>query len=101
MIRHIVMWKIKAEYNGKEKAVLLSEMKQKLKTLPSEIKEIKRFDIDINIVDSPAHYDIVLISTFDSLVDLNTYQVHEKHRQVVDFVQEIAVSRTVIDAEIE
>ena len=101
MIQHIVMWQIKEKYNGKEKALLLEEMKQKLTSLPKHIKEINMFDIALNIVKSSAHYDIALISTFNSLDDLNTYQVHEKHLEVVSFVQSIAISRAVIDLEIE
>lgn len=100
MIKHIVMWKITDQYNEIPKAELLIMMKEKLEALPAQIAEIQLFKVDINMITSPAHFDISLTSTFQTLEDLQTYQVHPKHVEIVQFVQSIVTDRAVIDAEI-
>lgn len=100
MIKHIVMWKIVEHHEQVSKLELLQEMKAKLETLPEQIVEIIDFNVDINIISSPAHFDIALSSTFATLDDLQAYQIHPKHVEVAQFIQSIAIDRAVIDSEL-
>lgn len=99
MIKHIVMWKIVDQHEQMNKQQLLEKMKRDLLALPQDIQEIIQFDVDINIITSPAHFDISLFSTFASLEALEAYQVHPKHVAVGQFIKAIATDRAVIDAE--
>lgn len=101
MIKHIVMWKITDQDQAMTKTQLLVNMQQLLLTLPHAIDEIITFDVDINVISSPAHFDISLCSTFSSLEDLEAYQHHPKHIEVAEFIKRIAIQRAVIDAEIK
>lgn len=91
MIKHIVIWKLK----DKEQAL---EMKKRLEALPHKIKEIQSLEVGINIL--PVNdYDIALTVTFNNLDDLNTYQNHPDHLQVVAFVKQVAEKRVAVDYE--
>lgn len=100
MIRHTVMWKTVDTYNTMNKLELLNEMKAQLLSLPDKIDEIITLEVDINTLTSPAHFDILLYSTFETLEDLNAYQIHPEHVKVGNFIKEIAIDRVVCDAEI-
>ena len=99
MIRHLVMWKIKAS-DERTKEENLVEMKARLMVLKGEIEELKDLAVGINYNASDMAYDIVLETSFDSKADLNAYQIHPKHQAVGGFVRTIATARVVVDYEI-
>lgn len=96
MIKHIVTWNIKEE-NKEEN---MKEMKRMLESLKGKIEEIVDIEVGININKSDAKKDIVLISEFKSLKDLDIYQNHPLHLEVGKFVKEIAIDRNVVDYEV-
>lgn len=100
MIKHIVMWKLKETPHSETKENNLREIKQKLESLPHQIHEIITFEVDINMISSPAHFDISLISTFESIEALNTYIAHPAHVEVANRIKQLIETRTVIDAHI-
>lgn len=96
MIKHIVMWKLKDE--NKEKNAL--KIKKDLEALKSEISQIKEIEVGIDVNKSDAAYDVVLYSTFDSQEDLDSYQVHPKHKEAGVFIRQVVSSRVVVDYEV-
>ena len=99
MIKHIVMWTVKETADhDKEQNVQL--VKEKLAALPTLIKEIKDYEVGINEIQSPAAYDVVLISTFDSWQDLDVYRNHPEHLKVAEFIGAVRDQRAVVDYEI-
>lgn len=96
MIKHIVTWNIKEE-NKEEN---MKEMKRRLEDLKGKIEEIVDIEVGININKSDAKKDIVLLSEFKSLKDLDIYQNHPLHLEVGKFVKEIAIDRNVVDYEV-
>ena len=74
MINHLVFFKLKNPHHGLEETIIA------LKSLKSEIKEIKEFKIGKNISDEDATYDIALYSTFETVKDLLLYRNHPKHQ---------------------
>ncbi|MCR6513528.1 MAG: Dabb family protein [Clostridium chrysemydis] len=96
MIKHIVTWNIKEE-NKEEN---MKEMKRRLEDLKGKIEEIVDIEVGININKSEAKKDIVLLSEFKSLKDLDIYQNHPLHLEVGKFVKEIAIDRNVVDYEV-
>ncbi len=97
MLKHIVMWKLKenAEGKGRIKNALL--MKEMLETLQSTIPEIGMIEVGINVNTSDAAYDVVLYSEFRDEDALAAYQVHPDHRKVAEFVGRINDHRVVVD----
>ncbi|MBS1271628.1 MAG: hypothetical protein MAGBODY4_00760 [Candidatus Marinimicrobia bacterium] len=101
MFKHVVMWKLIKEAFGKSKDANTKEMKRILETLPDKIDEIQEYEVGINIGNSAAAFDVVLISAFDNVKDFNTYQQHPEHQKVVDFIRQIQSEAKVVDYETE
>lgn len=96
MIMHIVMWKLNEE-NKKEN---MDKMKKMLMELPSIIKEINHMEVGIDVNAASGNYDIVLLSEFKTMEDLQAYQVHPEHKKVGEFISAIRTERTCVDYEI-
>lgn len=97
MIKHIVMWKLKEEAEGKTKAENALELKKRLEALKAEIVEIKEIEVGLNICDSDQAYDVVLNSVFEDEASLERYQKHPKHLAVGSFIGKIREERVVVD----
>ena len=100
MIRHIVMWKFKAEAEGKSKEENMHKVQEKLYALVPIIPEIKRLEIGSDVTHSEASMDLVLLTEFDSVDDLKTYAEHPEHLLVSGYVRKVIDRRVVIDCEI-
>lgn len=99
MIKHIVMWKLKDFAEGQNKADNIATIKTLLGALPAKISEIKFLEVGINVNPSQTAYDAVLVSEFNSLEDLETYQNHPEHKKVSEFVGKVRIARAVADYE--
>ena len=97
MIKHIVMWKIKDQYQGLNKEEICIKIKNDLESLKNIISEIVKIEVGINILESTASFDLVLYSEFTNEEALKFYQSHEEHRKVAAFIGEVSESRIVVD----
>ena len=100
MIRHVVMWKFKAEAEGESKENNMQTVKDMLYSLVPRIPEIKRMEIGFDVTHSNASMDLMLLTEFDSIEDLKTYAVHPDHLEVAGYVGKVVESRVVLDCEI-
>ncbi|MDE7365567.1 MAG: Dabb family protein [Ruminococcus sp.] len=93
MIKHIVMFKL----NDISKA---EEAKERFNKVIENVSELKKGEVVINSADAPqSNYTIALICDFDSIDDLNAYQVHPAHKEFGAFIAEIKTDRACIDYE--
>jgi len=97
MLKHIVMWKIRDEVDGKPKAEVCREIKEMLEALPGKISCIKKLEVGINALPSDASDDLVLITEFDSPEDLKIYAVHPDHLAVADVIGKAKLTRNAVD----
>ena len=93
MIKHVVMWKFRS---GTEKE--MQEFVSGLRGLYGVIPQIRSQEVGVNCLDG--NYDAVLISTFDSLEDLDTYKNDPRHVAVASLCKEIRTDRVAVDFEI-
>ena len=100
MIKHIVMWDIREEYEGKSREQLIEQLKQALESLKDKIPQIRSIEVGANLNSSEAACDVVLYSEFGSAADLETYQKHPEHMKVAKLVSNIRTSRHVVDYEV-
>ncbi len=91
MMKHIVAWKMKEEVSAEQKV----EMKARLEALQEKVKELIYIEIGITITGET----MSLVSTFASKEDLDIYQAHPAHQEVVAFVKPLVAERTVCDYE--
>lgn len=99
MIKHIVMWKLKDEQNGRNKLEIANYLKELLENLKYLIPQISNIEVKINIPSHISDNDLILISDFDSFADLEAYIIHPEHQAVVPIVKENVISRNCVDYE--
>ncbi len=78
MITHVVLFKLEkpsSENLAATEALLLS--------MTGEIPLLRYLEAGIDVIRSERSYDIALVTKFDSLEDLQSYQVHPYHAGVV------------------
>jgi hypothetical protein len=97
MIRHIVMFKLREWAEEKDRAANIIELKAKLEALPAQIRDIRFFEVGINVIESSVAYDLVLVSEFESKEALYGYQKHPEHLNVANFVGKTCDNRIVVD----
>lgn len=97
MIKHDVMWKVKGD--ATEKKIKSQQIKEALESLIPIIKEIHYLEVGINQIYTERSADVILKSTFKSLADLETYQVHPEHKKVVAFIKENVTEAWAVDYE--
>ena len=100
MINHTVIWKLKDEALGNNKAENMELLKEKLLDLKGKISEIIEIKVGINSIEAPSSYDFILNVLFKNKEDLQAYIIHEDHKKVGLFVREVVDSRVSIDYEV-
>lgn len=100
MIKHIVLFKLLDEAEGKSKLENAMLLKEQLEALKDVIPEISKIKVYINHVDAAQdNYDIVLDSEFASFEDLGIYSRHPEHVKIGKYLQKVRMSRSAIDYE--
>ena len=100
MIKHIVMWKLKEEAEGADRASNAREMKRRLDDCASIVPGIITFEVTLAQPDLEATYDVVLYSEFADRAALAAYIAHPVHQAVVPFIGAIREARQCMDYEI-
>ncbi len=97
MIRHIVMWRMADSEDKIERA---KAIKENLEALKGKIDELVDIEVGLNFESSEFASDVVLVSTFKTVEDLNTYQSHPAHKAVgTAYVKPYVSERRVVDYE--
>ena len=97
MIRHIVMFKLKKTQSEDSLEGIKNEIKLRLESLPGKIDVIRTMEVGINVVTSDRAFDLALISSFDSLDDLETYRMHPAHQEVVSYIGGVKDQSAAVD----
>ena len=97
MVQHIVMWKMAEEAEGCTKAQNMEKVAALLTALPPKIQEIQSLAVHRNINMGEGFFDLVLVSSFASMDDLNAYQIHPEHKAVSAFVSKVRLERAAVD----
>lgn len=99
MIKHIVMFKLK-EADGRSEYENAAEAQRRFEDVIANVRELKRGEVVINSKDAPeSNYTIALICDFESIDDLNAYQVHPAHVEFGKFIGAVKTDRACIDYE--
>ena len=94
MITHIVLFKLKdrsPENIEKARAVLAS--------LSGKIPQLRHLEVGADVLRTDRSYDLALVARFDNLDDLNAYQIHHEHQQVVKYMLSVRGSAVAVDYE--
>lgn len=101
MIKHIVLFGIADQAEGRSKAENAIYIKQELEKLIELIPELKKIEVGINHHEAPeGNYDIALYTEFDSTADLEAYMNHPEHKRVGAYIGKLKTSRACVDYEV-
>lgn len=99
MIKHIVMWNLKEEANGKNREENAKEIKIMLEALMGKIPGLHKLEVGIDFNRSNAACDLVLYSELDDKKSLEIYRDHPDHVKAAQFIGEVTSVRYVVDYE--
>ena len=94
MLTHVVFFKL--QERTPENAQTLREA---LLSMAGKIPQIKHMEAGVNVVPSERAFDVVLFQRFDSLADLQAYQAHPDHQEVLKYILAVTASRVSVDYE--
>ena len=102
MVKHIILWKLKAEYTGDKKAEVLAGIKQNLEALAGVVPGLLEIKVNCENVLATSNADVMLDSTLESAEALKGYAVHPAHVAAADnFVRPFTEVRLCLDYEVK
>lgn len=95
MVTHIVMFKL-----SDPTVENLSATRDKLLSMQGKIAQLRHLEAGVDVIHSERSFDIALVTKFDSLQDLQEYQVHPYHAgEVVPHMKSVCSSVVSVDYE--
>jgi hypothetical protein len=96
MVKHIILWKLKEEFNT---ATIKADMKASLEALVGKVPGLIELKVQTECLES-SNVDVMLYSVLESEEALKGYAVHPEHVAVADNkVRPFTESRSCIDFE--
>jgi hypothetical protein len=93
MVTHIVLFR----FNDQAQVPVAKEL---LLSMNGKISQLRHLEAGIDVIRSERSYDLALVTRFDSLDDLQAYQVHPYHAgEVVPFMKANCSSVVAVDYE--
>ena len=99
MIRHVVSWKL----NGADAAARAGQAATITETptaLPPLITEIRALEVGTNAINPDSNWDVTLIADYESVADLEAYQVHPDHVAATKVIGPLVAQRSTVDFEV-
>jgi len=93
MIKHVVMWR----YSDKND---IEVARGQLESLRDRVPSMLNIETGVNVLDSPASYDLLLITEHRDRAALDAYQEDPLHVQVKAVLGKLESERVVVDYEI-
>lgn len=95
-IRHVVMWKMNGA-DAAERTIQAAEVARLLNGLDGVVPQLRSIFAGANGVYPDANWDVTLVSEFDSVADLEAYQVHPAHEAAAEYIRSVAAGRAAVD----
>ena len=95
MITHIVLFKL-----SNPTSEGMAEVRDKLLSMRGKIPQLRHLEAGIDVIRSERSHDVALVTRFDSLDDLQAYQVHPYHAgEVVPLMKSVCSAIASVDYE--
>lgn len=95
MVTHIVFFKLS---NPTSEGI--GAVRDKLLSMDGKIGQLRHLEVGVDIIRSERSYDVALVTRFDSMDDLQAYQVHPYHAgEVVPLMKSLCSSVVAVDYE--
>ncbi len=101
MVKHIILWKLKAEYAAEKKVEVLAGIKKNLEALAGVVPGLLEIKVNCENVLASSNADLMLDSTLESEEALKGYAVHPAHVAAADtYVRPFTEVRLCLDFEV-
>lgn len=95
MITHIVLFKLTDPSQD-----ALTAARNKLLSMQGVVQQLRHLEAGVDVIRSVRSYDIALVTRFDSLDDLQAYQIHPYHAgDVSPYMKSVCSSIAAVDFE--
>lgn len=95
MVTHIVFFRL-AEPSVEN----LAGIRDMLLSMHGIIPQLRHLEVGVDVIGSERSYDLALLTRFESLADLQAYQVHPYHAgTVVPFIKQTGSTTVTVDYE--
>lgn len=95
MVTHLVFFKL-----NDPSAENMEATRAKLLSMADQIPLLRHLEAGVDVIRSERSYDVALITRFDSLADLQAYQIHPYHAgEVIPFMKSVCSSIVAVDYE--
>ena len=95
MIKHIVVVKLKERAPDK-----VQETVAVLRGMEGRIPQLISIEVGADLIHSERSFDIALVTVVASMEDLQAYQVHPAHKEVIAHINEVKELSIAVDYEI-
>ncbi len=100
MVKHVIIWTLKDEFNEKRKAEIKKDIKSNLEGLVGKVPGLLEVKVIIDGLDSSTG-DLMLDTSLDSVESLKGYATHPAHVAVADtYVRPYTAIRSCYDFEV-
>lgn len=93
MIRHIVLFKLKAGVSREEMEGLARE----LNSLKQDIRQVRSIEVEMDVAKTDNSYDLTLNALFDNMEDVKAYADHPAHVKVLESIHKLCESVAKVD----
>ena len=98
MVKHIILWKLKDEFNNAETK---ADIKAGLENLLGVIPGLLEIKVETEILPS-SNVDVMLYSVFENETALKNYSTHPEHVKVADtYVRPYTLTRACFDYQVK
>lgn len=97
MVKHIVLWKLRAFSSLQEREAAVERIKTGLEALVGIVPGLRCAQVGKNF--NPQGYDLGLYTELDSREALDGYQQHPEHLKMREFIHTVITERAVCDWE--
>lgn len=98
MVRHIVLWNFNDGMTVEEMQAAGAKMKSLLEPIKEKVPGALEIQVVVNQLAS-SNRDVALISAFETVDALNTYQTHPDHVAAGSYVRSVTCNRSCMDYE--
>ncbi|MBQ0060848.1 MAG: Dabb family protein [Bacteroidaceae bacterium] len=100
MVKHVILWTLRAELVGDEREAVKQGIKQGLEALKGRIPGLIDIKVNIDCLAS-SNADVMLDSLFEDEASLKGYSIHPEHVAVANGkVRPYTATRTCMDYEV-
>lgn len=94
MITHIVLFKLKDRSAGN-----VNKTRDVLMSMEGKIAVLLHLEVGTDVLHSERSYDLALTTKFNTLDDLQAYQVHPVHKEIIEYIASVRESAISVDYE--